>query len=115
METMEAGTDATGIGGVGPIVKVSWNDAAQQIKVHCIDGKNPENHLAKCETIGELIVQDKKALILLQHWSDTDGIDIMAIPQDWCLEIEVLKECITESSESQRESRGSTRQKKSKK
>ena len=112
---MEEGTDAKGIGGVGPIVKVSWNDAAQQIKVHCIDGMNPENHLAKCETIGELIAQSKKALILVQHWSDTDGIDIMAIPQDWCIEIEVLKECITESSESQQESQGSTQQKKSKK
>ena len=115
METMEKGRDAKGIGGVGPIVKVSWNDAAQNIKVHCIDGNEPENHLAKCETIGELISQSKKALILVQHWSDTDGIDIMAIPQDWCQEIEVLKECITESSESQQESQGSTRQKKSKK
>jgi len=48
-------SEETGIGGVGPIVKVTWNDAAQNIKVHCIDGANPENHLAKCQTIGELI------------------------------------------------------------
>ena len=52
METMEKGRDAKGIGGVGPIVKVSWNDAAQNIKVHCIDGNEPEYHLARCETIG---------------------------------------------------------------
>ena len=82
---------AKGIGGVGPLVKVTWNDAAQQIKIHAIDGANPENHLAVCETIGELIVKDRKALILCQHWSDTDGIDILAIPRDWCTKIEVLE------------------------
>ena len=93
-------SEETGIGGVGPIVKVTWNDAAQNIKVHCIDGANPENHLAKCQTIGELIAENDKAIILVQHWSDTDGIDIMAIPKDWCHEIEELKECITENLES---------------
>ena len=109
--------EARGIGGVGPIVKVTWNDAAEQIKIHCIDGENPEKHLAVCETIGELVVKDRKALILVHHWSDTDGIDILAIPTDWVQKIEVFEKvgdaiieptrndiCIIENSESQPES-----------
>ena len=108
-----------GIGAVGPLVKVTWNDAAQQIKVYRINALEPTEHLAVCETIGELIVDDPKALILLQHWSDTDGIDILAIPRDWCQKIEILKEvevneCILESSESQQESQGATKSKTSK-
>ena len=92
-----------GIGGVGPLVKVTWLDAAQQIKLHTINAKNPEMHLAVCETIGEIIIDDPKVLILVQHWSDTDGIDILAIPRDWCQTIEVLKECTSENSESPQE------------
>ena len=97
---------AAGIGGVGPLVKVIWNDAAQQIKIHTLNFNKPEVHLAVCETIGELVFRDSKVLILVQHWSDTDGIDILAIPRDWCQKIEVMEivgECISESSESQQE------------
>ena len=104
MERMD--NEASGIGGVGPLVKVTWYDAAQQIKIHAINAEEPEQHLAVCETIGELIVKDRKALILVQHWSDTDGIDILAIPRDWCQKIEVMEivgECISESLESQPE------------
>ena len=103
MERME---DGKSFGKVGPIVRVKWYDAASQMKIHVINGKNPEEHLAMCESVGELIVEDRKALILVQHWSDTDGVDIMAIPKDWCQEIEVLKEvkeCISENLESQQE------------
>ena len=103
MDNGEKPREASGIGGVGTLVKVTWNDAAQQIKVHAINAAEPETHLAVCETVGELIVKDRKALILVQHWSDTDGIDVLAIPRDWCQEVEILKECITESSESQPE------------
>ena len=119
--------EARGIGAVGPIVKVTWNDAAQQIKIHAIDGANPENHLAVCETIGELIVKDRKALILVHHWSDTDGIDILAIPTDWVQKMEVLEKvgdaiieptrnelCIIENLESQQESPSATTSKTSK-
>jgi len=109
---------ASGIGGVGPIVKVTWNDAAEQIKIHAINGDNPEEHLAVCETVGELVVKDRKALILVHHWSDTDGIDILAIPTDWVQKIEVLEKvgdaiieptrnelCTIENLESQPESK----------
>ena len=32
---------ARGIGAVGPLVKVTWNDAAEQIKIHTINVENP--------------------------------------------------------------------------
>jgi len=111
-------------GSAGPLVKVEWNDAAQNIKVHVINGNEPEEHLAKCVTVGELIVKDRKALILLQHWSDTDGIDILAIPTDWATKITVLEEvgtaieesevdkCTIENLESQQESGKPKQQKK---
>ncbi len=113
-------------GTAGPLVRVKWNDAAAQIKIHVINGNEPEEHLAKCETVGELIVKDRKALILCQHWSDTDGIDILAIPKDWVQEIKVLEEvgtvinesevdkCTIENLESQQESGKPKQQKKSK-
>ena len=105
MERMDTDTYARGIGAVGPLVKVVWNDAAQQIKIHTINAKRPEMHLAVCETIGEMIFEDEKVLILVQHWSDTDGIDVMAIPRDWCQTIDILreKECTSENSESPQE------------
>ena len=109
MERMEE--YARGIGGQGPLVKVTWNDAAQQIKIHTLNFNNPEVHLAVCETIGELVFRDSKVLILVQHWSDTDGIDILAIPRDWCQKIDVLEKvgeeitdpCIIENLESPQE------------
>ena len=120
-------THARGIGGVGPLVRVTWNDAAQQIKIHALNADNPEEHLAVCETVGELVIKDPKALILVQHWSDTDGIDILAIPTDWCTKIEVLEKagdaileptrnelCIIENLESQQESQDATQSKNSK-
>ena len=113
-------------GSEGPLVRVKWNDAAQNIKIHVINGNDPEEHLAKCETVGELIIDDPKVLILAQHWSDTDGIDILAIPKDWAQEITVLEEvgtaidksevdkCTIENLESQQESGKPKQQKKSK-
>ena len=113
-------------GTAGPLVRVKWNDAAAQIKIHVINGNEPEEHLAKCETVGELIVKDRKALILSTHWSDTDGIDILAIPTDWATKITVLEEvgtaieesevnkCTIENLESQQESGKPKQQKKSK-
>ena len=89
---MEAAERGRKFGSVGPLVRVKWNDAAQNIKIHAINGMEPEEHLAKCETVGELIIDDPKVLILAQHWSDTDGIDILAIPKDWAQEITVLEE-----------------------
>ena len=44
-------SERKGIGAVGPLVKVTWNDAAQQIKVYRINALDPTEHLAVCETM----------------------------------------------------------------
>ena len=101
------------LGSVGPFVKVTWNDAASTFKEHRINAENPSEHLTQCETVGELVVKDEKAIVLVMHGSACDGIDIMAIPRDWCQTIEVLEKvgdalieptrnklCILENSES---------------
>ena len=98
--------DRTGetIGSVGPIVKVTWNDAASTFKQYKINGADPSEHLTVCETVGELVAKDDKALILVMHGSQCDGVDIMAIPRDWTQKIEIMEivgECISENLESQ--------------
>ena len=114
------------LGSVGPYVKVTWNDAASTFKEYRINALNPSEHLTRCETLGELVAEDDKALILVMHGSQCDGADIMAIPRDWCQSIEVLqsvgtaidnwkevKECI-ENSESPQESKNQKPEKSSK-
>jgi len=103
------------LGSVGPFVKVTWNDAASSFKQYRINADNPSEHLTVCETLGELVAEDKKAMVLVMHGSQCDGCDIMAIPRDWVQKVEVLesvgtamdnwneiKKCI-ENSESQQE------------
>jgi len=114
------------LGSVGPFVKVTWNDAASTFKTYMINGDNPSEHLTVCETVGELVAQDDKALVLVMHGSQCDGCDIMAIPTDWAQSIEVLesvgtaldnweelKECISENLEHQQESEDAEVKKKS--
>ena len=104
------------LGSVGPFVKITWNDAASTFKEYRINADNPSEHLTVCETVGELVAKDDKAIVLVMHGSQCDGIDIMAIPRDWCQKIEVLEKvgdamieptrnklCILENSESQQE------------
>ena len=108
--------EAETLGSVGPIVKVTWYDAASTFKTYRINADDPKEHLTICETVGEMVAQDEHATVLVMHGSQCDGCDIMAIPTDWAQKIEVLesvgtaidnwkdiKECI-ENSESQPES-----------
>jgi len=117
MESEEVQT----IGAVGPYVKVTWNDAASTWKQMRINAENPSEHLTQCETLGELVAKDDKAIVLVMHGSQCDGVDIMAIPRDWCQSIEVLEKagdalieptrnklCILENSESQQELQDAT-------
>jgi hypothetical protein len=92
--------EAETLGSVGPIVKVTWNDAASTFKTYNINAANPSEHLTVCETVGEMVAQDEYATVLVMHGSQCDGADIFAIPTDWCQNIEILKECISENSES---------------
>jgi len=108
------------LGTVGPFVKVTWNDAASTFKAYRINADNPSEHLTICETVGELVAQDDKALVLVMHGSQCDGCDIMAIPTDWAQTIEILepqgtavenwKECI-ETLESPQESQNQKQEK----
>ena len=94
------------LGSVGPFVKVTWNDAASTFKTYVINADNPSEHLTVCETVGEMVAKDDKAIVIVMHGSQCDGCDIMAIPTDWAQKIEILEtvgECI-ETSESQQES-----------
>ena len=94
------------LGSVGPFVKVTWNDAASTFKAYRINADNPSEHLTVCETVGELVAKDDKAIVVVMHGSQCDGCDIMAIPTDWAQRIEILEpvgECI-ETSEFQQES-----------
>ena len=105
------------LGSVGPFVKVTWNDAASTFKEYRINAENPSEHLTICETVGELVAKDDKAIVLVMHGSQCDGADIMAIPRDWCQKIEVMEivgECISENLESQLESQEPSTQNKSK-
>tara|TARA_R110002020_G_scaffold387475_1_gene598129 strand:- start:136 stop:486 length:351 start_codon:yes stop_codon:yes gene_type:complete len=113
MEAMVAGETVNTLGSVGPFVKITWNDAASTFKEYRINADNPSEHLTVCETVGELVAKDDKAIVLVMHGSQCDGADIMAIPRDWCQSIEVLEKvgdalieptrnklCILENSES---------------
>jgi hypothetical protein len=94
------------LGTVGPFVKVTWNDAASTFKAYRINADNPSEHLTVCETVGEMVAKDDKAIVVVMHGSQCDGCDIMAIPTDWAQRIEILEpvgECI-ETSEFQQES-----------
>ena len=105
------------LGSVGPFVKVTWNDAASTFKQYRINAENPSEHLTVCETVGELVAKDDKAIVLVMHGSQCDGADIMAIPREWCQKIEVMEivgECISENLESQLESQEPSIQNKSK-
>jgi hypothetical protein len=109
--------EAETLGSVGPFVKVTWNDAASTFKSYRINAENPSEHLTLCETVGELVAKDDKAIVLVMHGSQCDGADIMAIPRDWCQKIEIMEivgECISENLESQLESQEPSTQNKSK-
>ncbi len=95
--------EAERLGTVGPIVKVTWYDAASTFKTYRINGDDPKEHLTICETVGELVAQDDQAIVLVMHGSQCDGCDIFAIPRDWSQRIEILKECTSENSEHQPE------------
>ena len=109
--------EAETLGSVGPFVKVTWNDAASTFKEYRINAANPSEHLTQCETVGEMVAKDEKAIVLVMHGSQSDGCDIMAIPTDWAQKIEVMEikgECISENLESPPESQEPSTQNKSK-
>ena len=93
------------IGKNGPLCKVKWLDAVNERGQNQINLKNPSNHLSYCETVGEVVAQDERAIVIVYHYTDCDGVDFICIPMSWVIEMEEL-EC-SENSESQLESKKS--------
>jgi len=93
------------LGNNGPLMKVKWLDATNAKQQQKIDIKNPSNHLSYCETVGEVVAQSERAIIITYHYSDVDGVDFICIPTSWVIEMEEL-ECL-ENLESQLESKKS--------
>ena len=90
------------LGKNGPLMKVKWLDATNQKCVSTINLKAP----SYCETIGEVVAQDERAIIIVYHYTDVDGVDLITIPTSWVVEMEEM-ECL-ENSESQLELKRST-------
>ena len=67
--------EAETLGSVGPFVKVTWNDAASTFKSYRINAENPSEHLTVCETVGELVAKDDKAIVLVIAMIVYEGID----------------------------------------
>jgi hypothetical protein len=97
------------IGKNGPLMKVKWLDAVNERGQHKINIEDPSEHLSYCETIGEVVAQDERAIVIVYHYTDIDGVDFICIPTSWVVEMEEMK-CL-ESSESQLELRRSETQK----
>jgi len=95
--------EAERLGTVGPIVKVTWYDAASTFKTYRINAEDPREHLTICETVGEMVAQDEHATVLVMHGSQCDGADIFAIPTDWTQRVEILRECTSENLETPEE------------
>jgi len=88
------------IGKNGPLMKVKWLDAVNERGQHKINIEDPSEHLSYCETIGEVVAQDERAIVVVYHYTDIDGVDFICIPTSWVVEMEEL-ECL-ENLESQR-------------
>ena len=91
------------LGNDGPIMKVKWLDAANGTQQSRVNAKDPSIHLSYCETIGEVVAQDERAIVIIYHYSDIDGIDFICIPTSWVVEMEELCPKDSESSVSHKE------------
>jgi len=91
------------LGSNGPLMKVKWLDATNATQQKKIDTKDPSNHLSYCETIGEVVAQCERAIVISYHYSDIDGVDFICIPTSWVVEMEELCPKDSESSVSRKE------------
>ena len=89
------------LGKNGPLMKIKWLDATNERRMEKINVEDPSEHLCYCETIGEVVAQDERAIIITYHYTEFDGVDCICIPTSWVVEMEELV-CL-ESLESQQE------------
>ena len=66
--------------------------------IHKINLEDPSEHLSYCETIGEVVAQDERAIVVVYHYTDIDGVDFICIPTSWVVEMEELCPLDLESS-----------------
>ena len=97
------------LGNNGPLMKVKWLDATNERGVRKINLEDPSEHLCYCETIGEVVAQDERAIVIVYHYTDYDGVDFICIPTSWVVELEELV-CL-ENLEYQQESKKSEKAK----
>jgi hypothetical protein len=86
------------LGSNGPLMVVKWFDAANATGIDKINLNDPSEHLSYCETIGEVVAQDERAIIVVYHYSDIDGVDFISIPTSWVVEMEELCPKVLENS-----------------
>ena len=87
------------LGENGPLMKVKWLDATNERGITKINLDDPSEHLCYCETVGEVVAQDERAIVIVYHYTDLDGVDIIAIPTSWVVEMEEL--CLESSAHQQ--------------
>lgn len=93
------------LGTNGPLMRVKWLDATNERGMRKINIEDPSEHLCYCETIGEVVAQDERAIVVTYHYTDYDGVDFICIPTSWVVEMEELV-CL-ENLEYQQESKKS--------
>ncbi len=74
------------------LMLVEWIDATthQSEDLKDIDKKSPEEYLTKSVSVGWLLKENKKAMILMHGESAIKDSDIIAIPQDWVINKKVI-------------------------
>jgi hypothetical protein len=97
------------LGTNGPLMRVKWLDATNERGIKKINIEDPSEHLCYCETIGEVVAQDERAIVVTYHYTDYDGVDFICIPTSWVVEMEELV-CL-ENLEYQQESKKSEKAK----
>jgi len=91
------------LGSNGPLMKIKWLDATNATQQKKVDIEDPSNHLSYCETVGEVVTQDERAIVINYHYSDIDGVDFICIPTSWVVEMVELCPKGLESSVSRKE------------
>ena len=91
------------LGSNGPLMKIKWLDATNATQQKKVDIEDPSNHLSYCETVGEVVTQDERAIVINYHYSDMDGVDFICIPTSWVVEMVELCPKDLESSVSRKE------------
>jgi len=97
------------LGKNGPLMRVKWLDATNERGMKKINIEDPSEHLCYCETVGEVVAQDERAIVITYHYTEFDGVDFICIPSSWVVEMEELQ-CL-ENSESQLESQNARQSK----